>query len=112
MEFLNRLISFFLGEGYQDFRFFMKGLRNKGFDVKVLNKRRIQQKYGKGLYTRLAESLDRISYKRLLLILKEEEERISWLSYYDRIVVNLRHSPGTVSFDQSLQRTEKEAQII
>ncbi|OGZ19707.1 MAG: hypothetical protein A2654_01705 [Candidatus Nealsonbacteria bacterium RIFCSPHIGHO2_01_FULL_43_31] len=79
----------------QLFRAFTSGLENKGFDLKVFDKKQIKKYLGRGMYHAWKESLEALHYRKIIIIFEERDARISWPSdnYLDRLVINIVRVP-------------------
>ena len=88
--------------------YFAESLQREGFDIKILDRKEIVKKCGKGLFDLFKSILiEEAEFNRLLFICREKEKESFWYSVdSDRIVVNMVHSPDR----EKLQRTVKEAQ--
>ncbi|KKU91116.1 MAG: hypothetical protein UY22_C0046G0002 [Candidatus Amesbacteria bacterium GW2011_GWC1_48_10] len=77
------------------FGLFHSDLKRKEFDLMVFDKKQIKKHFGRGLYETWRKSLEALHYRKIIIIFKEKEPKISWPSdnYPDRLVVNMARTP-------------------
>jgi len=88
------------------FELFISGLRKKGFNLIVFDKKQIKKHLGRGLYQTWKNSLEALRYRKIIIIFRENDPRISWPSnnYPDRLVINVARAPDK----KALFNAEKE----
>jgi hypothetical protein len=88
------------------FERFIASLRKDGFDVSFLDRKKIEDNLGRGMYRNLAIVLKVLNHRKVTFIFQKETKQASWpsVNYPDRIVVNLARFPT----EEILKNTEKE----